>query len=159
MTPLYGWTQKGERLVDHTPHNHWLTVTGVFGLTLNGLVAPFTFTGGMTNALFVEYIKKHIIPLVSDGYTVICDNLAPHKQKIIGEMLEARGAKLLLLPAYSPDLNPIEMSFSKIKTLLRKEKLRTVDQVNDFFQNAPAFITPEDSQGYFFHSLRVANNL
>ncbi|MDD3588210.1 MAG: transposase, partial [Thermoguttaceae bacterium] len=156
MTPTYGRSLKGKRLVDHTPHGHWMTITGVFGLTLNGLVAPYVFTGGMTNVRFVDYITNHIIPLVRKGYTIICDNLASHKQKIIAEILEAHGARQLLLPAYSPDLNPIEMSFSKVKTLLRKAKLRTVDQVVEFLQNGPEYFTPNDCHGYFSKTINVA---
>jgi transposase len=125
MTRLYGRTFGGERLVDHAPHGHWQTTTMLSALRLDAHTATMLIEGPTDTAGFAAYVENVLIPSLRAGDIVVMDNLAPHKHPSIREMITGAGAELWYLPPYSPDLNPIEKMWSKIKALLRKAKART----------------------------------
>ena len=125
MVRRYGRCPRGERLVDATPWGHWKITTFVAGLRASGLIAPMVLDGPMTGEVFRAYVEQVLIPELSPGDVVVLDNLAAHKVAGIREMIQAAGASLLYLPPYSPDLNPIEQVFAKLKALLRKAAART----------------------------------
>ncbi len=125
MVRHYGWGPRGERLVDVAPHGHWRTTTFVAGLRSTGLVAPMVLDGPMTSEAFQAYVGQVLAPALSHGDVVVLDNLAPHKAAGVREAIRAVGASLLCLPPYSPDLNPIEQAFAKLKALLRQAAVRT----------------------------------
>jgi transposase len=126
MARRYGRCPRGQRLVAAVPHGHWKTSTFVAGLRVNGLTAPLVIDGAMNGETFRAYVEQILGPTLAPGDVVIMDNLAAHKVAGIRQAIEARGAKLLYLPPYSPDLNPIEQLFAKLKALLRKAANRTV---------------------------------
>jgi transposase len=129
MTRRYGWGGKSERVVDTTPHGHWQTTTFAAGLRHDGLIAPFVVDGPMTGAIFKAYAAHLLAPSLRPGDVVILDNLAAHKGASVRETIARAGASLLYLPPYSPDLNPIEPVFAKLKALLRKAQARTRDDL------------------------------
>jgi transposase len=126
MVRLNGRCPRGVRLIGHAPHGHWKTITFVAGLRNDGMVAPFVFDGPMNGPTFVTYIQQCLAPTLGRRDTVIMDNLAAHKVAGVREAIEAVGARLRYLPQYSPDFNPIEQGFSKVKSHLRKAAERTV---------------------------------
>jgi transposase len=151
MVRVYGRSRRGKRLVCKTPWGHWKTTTFTCGLRCDGLVAPWVLEGPMTGDAFRVYVEKVLVPTLSRGDTVIIDNLASHKVAGVREAIEAVGAKLLYLPPYSPDLNPIELAFAKFKTGLRKAAERTVD---DLWRRIGVLIhdfPPQECQNYFCH--------
>lgn len=119
MVRFHGRCRKGKRLLAKAPFGHWKTTTFTAGLRFDGLVAPFVLDGPMNGEAFLAYIKLVLAPSLSEGDQVVIDTLPAHKVKGVRESIEARGAKLTYLPPYSPDLNPIEMIFAKLKALLR----------------------------------------
>ena len=125
MVRLYGWAPRGERLVDAAPHGHWRTTTFVAGLRSTGLVAPLVLDGPMNGPAFLAYVEQFLAPTLRPGDVVVMDNLSAHKVAGIREGIRAAGASILYLPPYSPDLNPIEQVFSKLKALLRRAGTRT----------------------------------
>lgn len=127
MTRRYGRGPRGERLVCKVPHGHWKTSTFVAALRHNRVTAPLLLDGPMNGASFVAYVEQILAPTLRRGDTVIMDNVSIHKVAGVREGIEARGADLLYLPPYSPDLNPIEKCFSKLKASLRKASARTID--------------------------------
>src|SRR5438477_1846767 len=120
MTRLYGRSRRGGRLVGAVPHGHWHTTTFIAGLRQSGIIAPMVLDGPMTGAAFRAYVEQALAPALQPGDAVVMDNLAAHKMAGIEEAIAAAGANLLYLPPYSPDLNPIEQFFAKLKALLRK---------------------------------------
>jgi transposase len=126
MVRLRGRSPSGERLVDYAPHGHWKIITFVGGLRLRGMTAPFVLEGAMNGPLFLAYVKQCLVPTLKRGNIVVMDNLPVHKVAGVREAIEAAGATLLYLPPYSPDLNPIEMAFSKLKAHLRKAAEHTI---------------------------------
>jgi transposase len=127
MTRLYGWGPRGERLVDAAPSGHWKTTTFVAGLRSAGVIAPCVLDGPMTGEVFRAYVEQMLAPSLRRGDVVVMDNLPAHKVAGVREAIKAAGASLLYLPPYSPDLNPIEQLFAKLKALLRKAAARTRD--------------------------------
>lgn len=127
MVRLYGRAAMGHRLVGAVPHGHWQTSTFIAGLRQDGLVAPCVFQGAINGTLFLAYVEQVLVPTLRAGDIVIMDNLASHKVAGVRRAIEAVGAILMFLPPYSPDLNPIEQAFAKLKTMLRAKALRTVD--------------------------------
>ncbi len=121
-----GRSPRGQRLVASVPHGHWKTLTFVAALRINGLTAPYVIDGAMDGPSFLAYVEQVLAPTLRKGDIVFMDNLRTHKIDGVRQALEAVGAKVRYLPAYSPDLNPIEMAFSKLKTALRKGSARTV---------------------------------
>lgn len=127
MVRLNGRCPRGVRLIGHAPHGHWKTITFVAGLRYDGMVAPFVIDGPMNGLTFVAYVQQCLVPTLDRRDIVIMDNLAAHKVTGVREAIEAVGAHLRYLPQYSPDLNPIEQGFSKVKAHLRKAAERTVE--------------------------------
>jgi transposase len=149
MARMYGRAPRGERCRAPVPHGHWKTTTFVAGLTLDGVVAPMTIDGAINGAAFLAYTEQVLAPTLMPGDIVILDNLPAHKPSAIREAIEATGASVLFLPPYSPDFNPIEMAFSKIKALLRKTAARTVQALWEPIRDAIDAVTPQDAQGFF----------
>ena len=126
MVRRYGRCQRGERLIGYAPHGHWKTITFVAGLRMRGLTAPFVLEGAMNGPMFLLYVKRCLAPTLKHGDIVVMDNLPVHKVAGVAKAIEAVGATLLYLPPYSPDLNPIELAFSKLKAHLRKAAEHTI---------------------------------
>jgi transposase len=127
LVRLYGRAPRGQRLVDKVPHGHWKTTTFLAALRSSGLTAPMVVDGAINGPLFLAYLRQILLPTLRPGDVVIMDNLSAHKVPGVQESLASVGAKVLYLPPYSPDLNPIELAFAKVKWLLRSAKERTVD--------------------------------
>ena len=149
MARMYGRALKGERCRAPVPHGHWKTTTFVGGLTLAGVVAPMTLDGAMTGAAFLAYVEQVLAPTLRRGDVVVMDNLPAHKPIAIRETIEATGATMLFLPPYSPDFNPIELAFAKIKALLRKAAARTIPKLWDAIRDAIDAVTPNDARSFF----------
>jgi len=152
MARLYGWGPKGERLIDAVPAGHWKTTTFVAGLRHDGVIAPFVLDGPMTGEMFRAYVEQMLAPALSPGDAVVMDNLPAHKVTGVEEAIRAVGASLLYLPAYSPDLNPIEQLFAKLKALLRKAAARTRDALWDSIGALLDAFTPAECQTYLANS-------
>jgi transposase len=129
MTRLYGRAPQGKRLVDKVPHGHWKTTTFICGLRHDGVTAPFVLDGPMDGPHFLAYVEQILAPTLRKGQTVYMDNVSTHQVDGVKQAIEARGARAVFLPAYSPDLNPIEQFFARLKSFLRKTKARTVDEL------------------------------
>lgn len=129
MAPLRGWCRSGRRLVDRVPHARWRTLTFLAALRHDGLTAPCLFDGPINGESFLAYVTQILVPTLKPGDIVVMDNLGSHKSKAVRDAIRSVGARRLFLPAYSPDLNPIEQVFSKLKTLLRKARARSCDAV------------------------------
>ncbi len=127
MTRLHGWAPVGERCRDSIPFGHWKTMTFIAGLRLSGITAPWVLDGPMDGNAFRVYVREVLAPTLRRGDVVVLDNLPSHKVAGVREAITARRAQLFYLPPYSPDLNPIEMAFAKLKALLRQEPARTID--------------------------------
>jgi transposase len=149
MTRQRGRCPRGERLIAAVPHGHWKTSTFVAALRTSGLTAPLVLDGAMNGEAFRAYVEQFLAPTLTPGEVVIMDNLSSHKVAGVREAIEARGAGLLYLPPYSPDLNPIEQSFSKLKALIRKAAARTPEALwNAIGQFLPRF-PPRECANYF----------
>ncbi|MBA4121974.1 MAG: IS630 family transposase [Acidobacteria bacterium] len=149
MTRAYGRAARGERVYDSVPQNYGENITMLACLSADGLTAPMTVGGAVDGAVFLEYVKQVLAPTLSEGDVVIMDNLGAHKVKGILETIERRGAKVIYLPPYSPDLNPIEKCWSKIKTHLRAAKARTREALEKALKEALLLVTEKDAQGWF----------
>jgi len=152
MTRLRGRCRRGQRLVAKVPHGHWKMTTFVAGLRQDGITAPFVVDAPMNGEIFMSYLEQCLVPMLSPGEIVSMDNLPAHKVAGVRETIEATGAKLWLLPPYSPDLNPIEQSFAKLKAHLRKAGERSIpalwDRIGSILQN----FTPDECKNYFTHA-------
>ena len=148
MTRLRGWSPRGERLVDATPHGHWRTTTFVAGLKASGIVAPFVLDGPMTGDVFRAYVEQMLAPSLEAGDVVVLDNLAAHKVPGVAAAIRAVGPSVLYLPPYSPDLNPIEQLFAKLKALLRRAATRTRDALWDAIGSILDEFKPDECQRY-----------
>jgi transposase len=153
MTRIYARTRKGERAVDYAPHGHWNTTTLVASITPESAIAPMVLDGPMDSGAFKAYIEQVLIPVLPPGSIVVMDNLSSHKSPTLAKLLHDSGSELWYLPPYSPDLNPIENMWSKIKTLLRSAKARTQEELYKAIASALDQITPEDTGGFFYHSV------
>jgi len=149
MTPLRGRSPKGKRLKAHAPAGKWETSSFIAGLRCGELSAPFVIKGAIDGDAFVKYVQEQLAPTLQPDDVVICDNLNVHKNKQAIEAIEARGVWLLYLPRYSPDLNPIEKAFSKLKTLLRKANARTIDALWEEVGNICNLFPPQECLNYF----------
>jgi len=149
MSRLRGRAPRGERLRAAIPHGHWKTTTFVAGLRFNGMVAPMVLDGPINGDAFTAYVRHILVPELSRGDVVVMDNLSSHKGKHIREMIEAAGATLLYLPPYSPDFNPIENAFAKLKALLRKAAARTVDGLWAAIGQLSIQFSPQECANYF----------
>jgi transposase len=151
MARSHGRAPRGERLVASVPYGHWHTTTFLCGLRQDGLVAPLVLDGAINGAAFLAYIEQMLCPTLHLGDIVICDNLPSHKVSGVREAIEARGASLLYLPPYSPDLNPIELAFSKLKRLLRAAAERTVDALWSAIGRLLQQFTPHECANFLRH--------
>jgi len=149
MTRSRGRSRRGERLRMGYPHGHRKTTTLVAGLRLDGMVAPMVLDGPINGDWFEAYIRQILIPDLKAGDIVIMDNLSSHKRPAVQAMIEAAGAELRFLPPYSPDFNPIENAFAKLKALLRKAAERTVDGLWNAIGNLLDVFTPTECANYF----------
>ena len=149
MARLRGRAKRGERCVASLPYGHWKTTTFTAGLRQNGMVAPMVLDGPMNGDAFRAYVEQVLVPELSEGDVVIMDNLPAHKVTGIRKAIENAGAKLLYLPPYSPDFNPIEMAFSKLKALLRKAAARTINELWEIIGNLIDTFTPQECHNYF----------
>ena len=149
MTRTHGRCPQGQRLVMSVPHGHGKTTTFVVALRVDGLTAPTVVDGPMTGDTFVAYVEQQLVPVLKPGDIVMMDNLSNHKRSAVRTAIEAAGAELRYLPPYSPDLNPIEKAFSKLKARLRAAQLRTIPELeNDLGQLLDAF-SPVECNNYF----------
>lgn len=149
MTRLYGRSGGGARVIETVPQNYGENITMLASLSVSGIEAPMTINGAVDGVVFTVYVKEVLCPTLTAGETVVMDNLPAHKVAGIRELIESYGAKLLYLPPYSPDLNPIEKCWSKIKTYLRKAKARTREELEKALREALLLITEEDARGWF----------
>ena len=138
----------GQRLIDHAPFGHLHTQTFVAGLAHDGLIAPWVLDGAMNRASFDTYIKRQLAPALRPGQIVVADNLSSHTSPRVVELLTAKGCEIIFLPPYSPDLNPIEMAFSKLKTLIRKAAARTSQALWKQVGRACDLFTRQDCSNY-----------
>jgi transposase len=149
MARLRGRAPKGERCLASVPFGHWQTTTFTAGLRVDGLTAPFILDGPMDGVAFLTYVRQVLVPALKAGDIVIMDNLPAHKVKGVREAIEEAGARLVYLPPYSPDLNPIEKAFAKLKAILRKAAARTLEGLWAAIASALHAFTPEECRNYF----------
>jgi transposase len=147
----YGRSLEGSRCVAFAPGGHWKVMTAVAAVRLSGMAPAATMACPMDGELFRMYLAESLAPTLRAGDVVVMDNLASHKHPHVRELIESAGATLLYLPPYSPDFNPIEMIWSKVKRLLRSAAARTIDTLHEAFGDAMAAITPKDIAGCFRH--------
>jgi transposase len=151
MARRFGRSPKGERLVGAVPYGHWKTSTFVAGLRHDRLVAPLVLDGAMDGQAFLAYVQQFLVPTLRPGDVVIVDNLPSHKVAGVREAIEQAGARLLYLPPYSPDLNPIEQVFAKLKSLLRTAACRTREALWNTIGELLAAFSAEECANYFAH--------
>ena len=151
MTRLRGRSPRGERLVCHAPHGHWCTTTMISSVRLDGTTACMTIEGATNTEVFRAYVREVLVPSLRPGDIVVMDNLGAHKNPDTISLIEKVGAEVRFLPAYSPDLNPIEMMWSKVKSLLRKAQSRTRPDLLAAISSALASVTSQDASGWFTH--------
>jgi transposase len=149
MVRLRGRAAKGERLNSKAPFGHWGTQTFVAGLRCDGLTAPWVIDAPMNRDIFEIYVETQLAPVLRPKDVVILDNLSSHKSERAAQAIQARGAWMLFLPPYSPDLNPIEMAFSKLKAHLRAAAARTIDELWKAIGSICALFSPEECSNYF----------
>jgi len=152
MTRLYGWAPRGERLVDKVPQGKWKTATFLAALRNDRIEAPCVFDGPINGERFRAYVEQFLIPTLKPNDIVILDNLGSHKGKAVRKAVKAAGARLLFLPKYSPDLNPIEQVFAKLKHLLRKAAARSVEAICAAIGQILGAFTPDECANYFQNS-------
>jgi transposase len=152
LVRLFGRAPRGQRLVAPVPHGHWMTTTFVAALRHNEISAPCVFDGPMDGASFLTYVEHFLAPTLRQGDIVVMDNLASHKVAGVKEAIERAGATLRYLPAYSPDLNPIEQAFAKLKAALRKAAARTFDALIKAIADALASFTSQECANYLTNS-------
>jgi transposase len=148
MARLRGRAKRGQRVIGRVPWGHWKTVTFVAALRRDQITAPFVIDRPMNAVIFVEYVRRCLVPTLSPGDIVVMDNLAAHKVEQVRQIIEAVGAELRYQPPYSPDLNPIEQAFSKLKAHLRKAKERTIPALYDRIGITLDLFTPQECRNY-----------
>ncbi len=152
MVRARGRCARGRRLIGKAPFGHWKTTTFVAGLRCNEISAPCVLDGAMDGQGFLTYVETMLVPSLSQGDIVVMDNLPAHKVDGVRKLIEAVNARLIYLPPYSPDLNPIEMAFAKLKALLRKAAARTRDALWDKISEVLHAFTPQECANYFRHA-------
>jgi transposase len=148
MAPLRGWAPRGMRLPAKVPHGHWKTTTFLAALRHDRIDAPWLLDGPIDGACFQTYVERVLLPTLKPGDIVVMDNLGSHKGKAVRQLIRSAGARLIFLPKYSPDLNPIEQVFAKLKHLLRKACARTVDAVAAAVGQILKAYTPQECANY-----------
>jgi transposase len=149
MARRFGWAPRGERCRASIPFGHWKTTTFVGGLRVDRIDAPMTIDGALDGEAFLAYVEQALAPTLSEGDTVVMDNVPTHKVAGVSEAIAARGASVLYLPAYSPDFDPIEKFFSKFKSILQRIAARTADALEAAVAEALRSVTPEECRNYF----------
>jgi transposase len=152
MAPLRGWSSRGQRLTSKVPHGRWKTMTFLAALRHDRIDAPWFIEGPIDGASFRVYVEKVLLPTLRPGDVVIMDNLGSHKGKAVRQLIRSAGAKLFFLPKYSPDLNPIEQLFAKLKHFLRKAAARSVEAVCAAIGQSLQTFTSEECTNYFENS-------
>lgn len=151
MTRLRGRAPRGERLLDKTPHGHWKTTTLIAALGISGMRCSAVVDGAVNGDVFEAFVEQVLVPQLDDGDIVIMDNLSSHKRCRVRELIENAGARLVFLPPYSPDLNPIELVFSKVKQLLRSLACRTRERLWGTMQSVLDRVTASDAVNCYKH--------
>ena len=149
MAPLHGWGAKGRRLKAYAPHGRWRTLTFIGALRCDGLTAPCVFDGPINGQCFRAYVEQRLVPTLKPGDIVIADNLGSHKSKAVRETIRVAGARLWFLPKYSPDLNPIEQAFAKIKHWMRMAQRRDPEDVWRQVGRLVGDISQDECHNYF----------
>ena len=152
MVRSHGRCRRGQRLIGRAPFGHWRTSTFVAGLRHDGVIAPLVLDCPMNGIIFQTYVSRCLAPELRPGDIVVMDNLGSHKSQAVHDAIRERGAQLLFLPPYSPDLNPIEKLFSKLKALLRAAAERTVDDLWDRIGAILDLVTAQECENYFRHA-------
>jgi transposase len=152
MAPLRGWGPKGKRLRAFAPHGHWRTLTFLGALRHDRLAAPCVFDGPINGATFRAYVEQQLVPILKPGDIVVMDNLGSHKSAAVGQMIRAAGARLRFLPPYSPDLNPIEQTFAKIKHWMRAAQKRSIEDTWRHLGGLVATIQPNECANYIVNA-------
>jgi len=150
MTRLRGRGRRGQRVHDYAPHGHWHTTTMIASIRIDGTTSCLVVDGSTTADVFREYVRQVLCPTLRPGDIVVADNLSAHKDRESEALIHAQGATLAFLPPYSPDFNPIENMWSKVKSYLRTAKARTEDTLFTAIGEALERITSKDAEGYFF---------
>lgn len=148
MAPIRGWGSKGQRVRGLAPHGHWRTMTFVAALRHDSIVAPCVFDGPINGVSFRAWVDQQLLDTIKAGDIIVMDNLGSHKSRAIRQAIRARGARLWYLPAYSPDLNPIEQTFSKIKHCMRMAQRRTAEDTWRHLGKLVLTITPNECANY-----------
>jgi len=148
MTRLRGWAPRGQRLIDKVPQGRWTTVTFLAALRNDRIDAPCLFDGPINGERFLAYVEQFLVPTLKPDDIVVLDNLGSHKARAVRTAIRAAGARLVFLPKYSPDLNPIEQVFAKLKTFLRKATARTVDALSDAIAHILTAYSPTECANY-----------
>ncbi len=151
LSPLFAWARRGERARGSAPRNRGKNTTLLASMGVEGMGPCLAVVGSATKAVFESYVERVLAPSLSPGRVVVMDNLAAHKGERVRELVEARGCELLFLPPYSPDLNPIEEAFSKVKGLLRKAEARSREVLIEALGRALDAVTAQDARGFFGH--------
>jgi transposase len=152
MVRLRGRSPRGKRLIGYAPHGHWKTITFVAGLRKRGMTAPFVLEGAMNGPMFLAYVKQCLVPTLRRGDIVLMDNLPVHKVAGVEQAIEAADATLIYLPPYSPDLNPIEMAFSKFKAHLRKAAEHTIPSLLRRIGRVVRAFSPKECRNFLRHA-------
>ena len=147
----HGRAAPGERVVTKVPQGHWKRISTIAAMSVNGIVASGSFDGATDTELFVTFVREALVPLLKPGQVLVMDNLSAHQSPRIDRLIEATGARVLRLPPYSPDFNPIEMAISKVKTVLRKLARRSVDGLFTGIGETLESIRPTDALNYIAH--------
>jgi len=151
MTRTHARGPRGQRVVCKTPHGHWKILSTIAALTVHGMLGCGTFDGATDTETFLAFVREGLLPHLKPGQIVVLDNLPAHKSAKVDALIESIGARVLRLPPYSPDFNPIEMAISKIKSILRKLARRTVDALVNAIGEAIDAITTADAIGFIRH--------
>ncbi len=152
MAPPRGWGDRGKRLITHVPYGHWQTMTFIGALRHDRIEAPWVLDGSINAEAFKTYVRAELLKTLKPNDIVILDNLNSHKGKAVRVMVKAIGARLFFLPSYSPDLNPIEQAFAKIKHVMRKAMGRSVEAVENAVAEALDTITPQECSNYLVNA-------
>jgi len=152
MARLRGWSLRGRRCLGKVPYGHWQTSTFIAALRINRIDAPFLVEGSANMDVFKAYVERILCPELAEGDVVILDNLCIHKTPTVARLIADRGATLRFLPAYSPDLNPIELAFSKLKGHLRQRAARTLDGLQDAVRDSLSLFDPVHCRGFLRHA-------
>jgi transposase len=151
LSPVYAWAKKGQRALCSVPRNRGKNTTVLSSMSVRGMGPSLTVEGATTSAVFEAYVEQVLAPTLRKGQVVVMDNLSAHKGERIRELIEERGCELIYLPSYSPDFNPIEEAFSKIKGLVRKAEARTKEALLEAIGWVLSAVTTDDARGFFEH--------